>query len=110
MVFLTSKSASKHVFALDVDPSARDTGEGGSSDLVSQATPFAVLCETSSCPCLFATRLVLPSLATHQSNGVEFTTKVLFSLFGGSEVIARLTSGMIGKLCNVYRLRNLRLA
>ena len=40
-----SGSASKHVlFALGVDPTARDAGEGGGSDLVSQATPFAVLC------------------------------------------------------------------
>ena len=39
MAFLTSRSASKHVtFALGVDPTARDTCEGGGSDLVSQAT------------------------------------------------------------------------
>ena len=43
MAFLTSRSASKHVlFALGVDSTARDAGEGGVSDLVSQATPFAV--------------------------------------------------------------------
>ena len=42
-MFLTSRSASKQVlFALGVDPTARDAGENGGSDLVSQATPFAV--------------------------------------------------------------------
>ena len=52
MAFLISRSASKHVFfALGVNPKARDTGEGGGSDLISQATPFAVSCETSSRPC-----------------------------------------------------------
>ena len=39
VVFLTSRSVSKHVlFALGVDPTARDAGEGGGSDLVSQGT------------------------------------------------------------------------
>jgi len=58
MAFLTSRSASKHViFALDVDPTARDASEGGGSDLVSQATPFTVLCETSSHPCSLATQV-----------------------------------------------------
>ena len=43
MAFLTSRSVSKHVhFALGVDPTARDTGEGRGSDLVLQAMPFAV--------------------------------------------------------------------
>ena len=37
-------SVSKHVlFALGADPTARDAGEGGGSNLVSQATPFTVL-------------------------------------------------------------------
>ena len=45
MAFLTPRSASNHIiFALGVDPTARDAGEGGGSDLVSQATPFAVSC------------------------------------------------------------------
>ena len=82
---------SKHViFALGVNPTARDAGEGGGSDLVSQATSFAVLCETSSRPCSLATHasLISPSLAKRQANAVEFATKVWFSLFGGSEVIA----------------------
>ena len=58
MAFLTSKSASKHVlFALGVDPTARDAGEGGGSDLVLQATPFTVSCETSSHPCSLATQV-----------------------------------------------------
>ena len=36
MAFLVSSSASKHVlFALGVDPTARDTSEGESSDLAS---------------------------------------------------------------------------
>ena len=47
--FLTSGSVSKHIlFALGVDPTARDAGEGGGSDLVSQATPFALSFKTSS--------------------------------------------------------------
>ena len=45
VAFLTFRSASKHViFALGVDPTARDVGEDGGSDLVSLATPFAVSC------------------------------------------------------------------
>ena len=45
VAFLTFMSASKHVlFALGVDPTAMDTGEGGGFDFVSQATPFAVSC------------------------------------------------------------------
>ena len=56
MTFLTSKSASKHVlFALGVDPTAGDAGEGGGSDLVSQAMALAVSCETSSLPYSFTT-------------------------------------------------------
>ena len=47
MAFLMSRSASRHIlFTLGVDPTARDAGEGGGSDLVSQATPFTVSCET----------------------------------------------------------------
>ena len=58
MAFLTSRSASKHVlFALDVDPTARDAGEGEGSDLVLQAMPFTVLCETCSRPCSLATQV-----------------------------------------------------
>ena len=58
MAFLTSRSASKHVlFALGVDPTARDAGEGGGSDLVSQTTPFAVSRETSNRPCSLATQV-----------------------------------------------------
>ena len=57
MVFLTSRSASKHVFALGVDPAARDAGEGRGSDLVLQATPFAVSCETSNRPCSLTTQV-----------------------------------------------------
>ena len=58
MVFLISSSASKHVlFALGVDPTARDAGEGGNSDLVSQAMPFTVSCETSNYPCSLATQV-----------------------------------------------------
>ena len=45
MAFLTSRSVSKRIlFVLVVDPTARDAGEGGGSDLVSQNTPFVVLC------------------------------------------------------------------
>ena len=43
MAFLTSRSVIKRIlFALGVDPTARDAGEGGGSDLVSQNTPFTV--------------------------------------------------------------------
>ena len=46
VAFLTFRSARKQVsFALGVDPTARDAGEDRGSDLVSQATPFAVSCE-----------------------------------------------------------------
>ena len=59
MAFLTSRSASKHVhFALGVNPTARDAGEGGGSDLVSEAMPFAVSCKTSiPVPCSLATQV-----------------------------------------------------
>ena len=58
MVFLTSISASKHfLFALGVDPTARDAGEGGGSDLVSQTMSFVVSYETISRPCSFATQV-----------------------------------------------------
>ena len=58
MAFLTSKSASKHVlFALGVHPTARDPGEGEGSNLVSQATPFAVSWETNSRPCSLTTQV-----------------------------------------------------
>ena len=35
-------------FALGVHPTARDTGEGRGSDIVSQGTPFTVSCKTRS--------------------------------------------------------------
>ena len=58
MTFLTSISASKRIlFALGVNPTARDAGEGGGSDLVVQATPFAVSYETSSHSCSLATQV-----------------------------------------------------
>ena len=58
MAFLTSRGASKHVlFALGVDPTASNAGEGGGSDLVSQGMPFAVSCETSSRSCSLATQV-----------------------------------------------------
>ena len=45
VAFLTFRSVSKHIlFALGVNPTARDAGKGVRSDLVSQATPFAVSC------------------------------------------------------------------
>ena len=95
MAFLTSKSVSKHVlFALGVDPTARDASEGGGSNLVSQDTPFAVSCETK--VAVHVPSLHKSSLARRQANAVKFATKFRFSLFGGSEVIARLTSGTMG--------------
>ena len=58
MAFLTSISVSKHLFfALGVDPTARDAGEGGGSNLVMQAMPFAVSCKTSSRPCSLAAQV-----------------------------------------------------
>ena len=58
MAILMSRSASKYVlFALGVNPTARDTSEGGGSDLVSQATPLAVSRETSNRPCSLATQV-----------------------------------------------------
>ena len=40
MAFLTSRSASKHIlFALGVNPTVRDAGEGSGSDLVSKLRP-----------------------------------------------------------------------
>ena len=46
VAFLTLRSASKHIFMLLVSIlyAARDTGEGGGSDLVLQAMSFAVSC------------------------------------------------------------------
>ena len=95
---------SKHLFALGVLLQPGMPVNSGVSDLVSQATPFAVSCETSSRPCSLATHasLVRPSLARCQANAVEFANKVWFLLLGGSEVlIAHLTLGTKGKLCNV---------
>ena len=60
----------------------------------------SVVRDYSSRPCSFATQ-VSPSLTSRQANAVELPLKVLFSLFDGSEVIAQLTSGMMGKWCNV---------
>ena len=72
MAFLMSRSVSKHVpCALGVDPTARDAGEGRGSDLVLQATPVAVSCETSSCRCSLAT---LPIVTRRQTNTVTLTT------------------------------------
>ena len=102
VVFLTFRSMSKHVpFALGVDPTARDAGEGGGSDLVLQATPFAVLCGLVAIHVPSLHKSSIASLARHQANAVEFVTKVCFSLFNGSEEIAQLTSVKKGKLCNV---------
>ena len=61
MVFLTSRSVSKHIlFAVGVDPATRDSSEGRGSNLISQATPFAESCETSS---RAMASLVSPNLA-----------------------------------------------
>ena len=58
IAFLTSRSVSKHVpFALGVNSTARDAGEGGGSNLVSQATPFAVSYESSSRLCSLTTQV-----------------------------------------------------
>ena len=58
MAFLTSRNVNKQVlFALGVDHTAMDAGEGGGSNLVSQATPFTVSCETSSRPHSLATQV-----------------------------------------------------
>ena len=59
MAFLTSRSASKHVlFALGVDPTARDAaGEGEGSDLLLQATSFAVSRKIGNRPCSLTTQV-----------------------------------------------------
>ena len=60
MTFLTSRSVSKHIlFALGVDPTARDAVKAGipTSEPHRQATPLAVSCETSICPCSLATQV-----------------------------------------------------
>ena len=58
MTFVKSKSASKQVFfALGVDRTARDAGEGEGSNLVSHTMPFAMSCKTSSRPCSLATQV-----------------------------------------------------
>ena len=86
---------------LGVNPTARDAGEGGGSDLVSQATPFAVSCRLVAVHIPSLHKSSITSLARRQANAVEFATKICFSLFHGSEVIARLTSCTKGKLCNM---------
>ena len=102
VAFLTFRSVIKHVpFALGVDPTARDAGEGGGSNLVSQATPIGVSCRLVAVHVASLHKSSIASLARCQANAVEFATKVCFSLFHGSEVIARLTSCTKGKLCNV---------
>ena len=89
VAFLTFRSVSKHVpFALGVDPTARGAGEGGSSYLVLQATPFEVLCGLVAVHVPSLHKSSIASLTRHQANAVEFATKVCFSLFHGSEVIA----------------------
>jgi len=87
------------LFALGVDPTARDAVKVGipTSEPHRQATPLAV--ETSVRPCFSLHKSRIASLTRRQANAVEFATKVCFSLFDGSKV---LTSGMKGKLCNVY--------
>ena len=58
MAFLMSKSASKQVlFALGVDRTARNAMKARVPKLVSQATPFAMSCETSIHPCSIATQV-----------------------------------------------------
>ena len=67
---------SKHIpFALGVDPTARDAGEGGDSDLDSQATPFAVLYVLVAIHVSSLHKPSIASLARRQANAVEFTTK-----------------------------------
>ena len=89
VAFLTFRSVSKHVpFALGVDPTARDAGEGGGSDLVAQATPFAVSCRLVAVHVPSLHKSSVTSLTRRQANAVEFVNKVYFSLFHGSEVMA----------------------
>ena len=94
---------SKHVlFALAIDPTARDAVKAGvptSQSLASYTLARLVSVHVPS--------LLKSSLARCQANAVEFFIKVCFLLFDGSEVLASAT---MGKLCNVWRLENLRLA
>ena len=64
-----------------------------------ECTQQALVCQPSMFPRY--TSLVSPSLARRQTNAVGFVSKVRFSLFDGSEVIAWLTSSTKGKYCIV---------
>ena len=44
-------------FALGVNPTARDAGEGGGSDLVFTSYALRSVVRTSSCPCSLATQI-----------------------------------------------------
>ena len=91
------RSARKHVhFALGVDPTARDTGEGEGSDLVSQATPFAVSCGLVAIHVPSLHKSISSSLARRQANAVEFALALPW-LRGNSatDVVYE------GELCNV---------
>ena len=58
VVFLTSRSASKHIhFALGVDCTARDTVKVGFQSSLASYTSFAGLCETSIGSCSLATQV-----------------------------------------------------
>ena len=91
---------SKHVlFALGIDPTARDVVKAGVPTSQSLASYTLARLVSVHVPLLRKS-----SLARCQANVV---TKVCFLLFDGSEVLASAT---MGKLCNVWRLENLRLA
>ena len=101
---------SKHVpFALGVDPTARDAGEGGGSDLVSQATPFAVLCGLVAVHVPSLHKSSISSLARHQTNAVGLllalswlksnsTTDVVYE----GEIVQRVSPQKLAT-CSAYR-------
>ena len=83
MAFLTSRSASKHVlFALGVDPTARDASKGESSNLASQAT-HPLQCRARlvviDVPSLHKSSIAKPRKIC-QAIAVEFATSLVLAL------------------------------
>ena len=90
MAFLTSRSVTKHIpYPYGVESTARD----------------AVMVGIPTSESHKLHKSTITSLARCQANAGEFATKVCFSLFDGSEVMA---SGTKRKLCSVLCLGNLR--
>ena len=99
MVFLTSRSTSKHIFfALGVDRTARNAVKARVSTSESRKLhPSQCHAGLESVYVSMLHKSSITSLARCQAN-VEFATEVCLSLFDGSEILA---SGTKGKLCNM---------